>query len=67
MKILPCCQKKAWLFMSHTLVKTSQMGFFEDLIRGRRIAFVIEISLKDKSGVGIIVDYSGDYTVLNGV
>ena len=23
--------------------------------------------LKDKSGVGIIVDYSNDYTVVNGV
>ena len=26
-----------------------------------------EMALKDKSGVGIIVDYSRDYTLVNGV
>ena len=28
---------------------------------------VIKVAMKDKSGVGIIVDYSRDYAVVNGV
>ena len=31
------------------------------------LKLIVPLRLKDKSGIGIIVDYSRDYTVVNGV
>ena len=43
----------------------SRLAFFD--FRSIKTYHVTVVTLKDKSGVGIIVDYSKDYTVVNGV
>ena len=43
------------------------MTALRELIVIQRLVYASQMNLKDKPGVGIIVDYLKDYTVVNGV